>query len=96
MVRDSSVDAFMTVGPLDSKLTIDAILATARQRGEPTFLPIDVSEAIAAHHPLYESEEIPGSAFTSSPARPDDTVETVGVNHLLVAPKSYPKPRLLP
>jgi TRAP transporter TAXI family solute receptor len=88
MVRDSSVDAFMTVGPLDSKLTIDAILATARQRGEPTFLPIDVSEAIATRHPLYESEEIPGSAFTSSPARPDDTVETVGVNHLLVAPKS--------
>ena len=26
MVRDSSVDAFMTVGPLDSKLTIDAIV----------------------------------------------------------------------
>jgi TRAP transporter TAXI family solute receptor len=88
MVRDTSVDAFMTVAPLDSKLTIDAILATARQRGEPTFLPIDVSEAIAAHHQLYESEEIPGSAFTSSPARPDDTVETVGVNHLIVAPKS--------
>ena len=88
MVRDTSVDAFMTVAPLDGKLTIDAILATARLRGEPTFLPIDVSEAIAARHPLYESEEIPGSAFTSSPARPDDTVETVGVNHLIVAPKS--------
>jgi TRAP transporter TAXI family solute receptor len=88
MVRDTSVDAFMTVAPLDSKMTIDAIVATARLRGEPTFLPIDVSEAIAAHHPLYESEEIPGSAFTSSPARPDDTVETVGVNHLMVAPKS--------
>jgi hypothetical protein len=88
MVRDTSVDAFMTVAPLDGKLTIDAIVATARLRGEPTFLPIDVSEAIAARHPLYESEEIPGSAFTSSPARPDDTVETVGVNHLIVAPKS--------
>ena len=34
------------------------------------------------------SEEIPGSSFTSSPARPDDTVETIGVNHLIVAPKS--------
>jgi TRAP transporter TAXI family solute receptor len=88
MVRDASIDAFMTVAPLDAKMTIDAILATARVRGEPTFLPVDVSEAIAAHHPLYVSEEIPGSAFTSSPARPDDTVETVGVNHLIVAPKS--------
>jgi len=78
---------FMTVGPLDSTITSDAIIATARARGEPTFLPIDVSEAIASRHPVYESEEIPGSAFTSSPARPDDKVETVSVNHLIVAPK---------
>ncbi len=88
MVRDPAIDAFMTVGPLDSTITSDAIIATARARGEPTFLPIDVSEAIASRHPVYESEEIPGSAFTSSPARPDDKVETVSVNHLIVAPKS--------
>jgi hypothetical protein len=88
MVRDASVDAFMMVTPIGSKVTVDAISATARLRGEPVFLPIDVSEAIASRHPLYESEEIPGSAITSSPARPDDTVETVGVNHLIVAPKS--------
>jgi TRAP-type uncharacterized transport system substrate-binding protein len=88
MVRDPLIDAFMTVGPLDSKITADAISATARVRGEPTFLPIEVSEAIAQKHPLYESEEIPGSSFNSSPARPDDTVETVGVNHLIVAPKT--------
>jgi TRAP transporter TAXI family solute receptor len=88
MVKDASIDAFMTVGPLDSKITADAIITTARLRGEPAFLPIDVSEAIAHKHPLYEAEEIPGSSFTSSPARPDDTVDTVGVNHLIVAPKS--------
>ena len=88
MVRDPSIDAFMTVGPLDSKITSDAIAATARARGEPKFLPIDVSEAIAQRHPRYESEEIPGSSFSSSPARPDDTIETVGVNHLIVALKS--------
>jgi TRAP transporter TAXI family solute receptor len=88
MVKDASVDAFMIVGPLDSKITADAIAATARVRGEPLFLPIDVSEAIAARHPLYESQEIPGSSITTSPARPDDTVETVSVNHLIVAPKS--------
>jgi TRAP transporter TAXI family solute receptor len=88
MVRDPAIDAFMTVGPLDSKLTADAITATARLRGEPAFLPIDVSEALAHKHPLYASEEIVGSSFTTSPARPDDTVDTVGVNHLVVAPKS--------
>jgi TRAP transporter TAXI family solute receptor len=88
MVRDTSIDAFMTVGPADSKITSDAIADTARIRGEPVFLPIDVSEAIAARHPMYQSEEIPGSSFTSSPARPDDKVETVSVNHLIVAMKS--------
>jgi TRAP transporter TAXI family solute receptor len=88
MTRDPKIDAFMTVGPIDSKLTSDAIASTARYRGEPKFLPIDVSEAIAQRHPLYESEEIPGSSFSSSPARPDDTVETVAVNHLIVAPRS--------
>jgi TRAP transporter TAXI family solute receptor len=88
MVHDPLIDAFMTVGPVDSKITSEAIISTARVRGEPTFLPIDVSEAIASRHPLYESEEIPGSAFSSSPARPDDTLETVSVNHLIVAPIS--------
>ena len=88
MARDLSIDAFMTVGPLDSKITADAITTTARLRGEPTFIAIDVSEAIAHKHPLYEAEEIPGSSFTASPARPDDKVDTLGVNHLIVAPKS--------
>lgn len=88
MLRDPSIDAFMTVGPFGSRITAEAITSTARLRGEPTFLPVDVSEAIAHKHPLYESEEIPASSFTSSPARPDDKVETVGVNHLIVATKS--------
>jgi TRAP-type uncharacterized transport system substrate-binding protein len=88
MARDPTLDAFMAVGPLDSKITADAIAATATARGEPKFLPVDVSEAIAAKHPLYESEEIAGSIFSSSPARPEDKVETVSVNHLIIAPKS--------
>jgi len=88
MVRDPTIDAFMTVGPLDSKITSEAIISTARVRGEPTFLPVDVSEAIAQRHPLYESEEIPGGSFSSSPARPDDEIETIGVNHLIVAHKT--------
>jgi TRAP transporter TAXI family solute receptor len=88
MARDQTIDAFMTVGPLNSKITVDAINATATARGEPKFLPIEVSETIAKKHPAYESEEIPGSIFGSSPARPDDKVETVSVNHLIIAPKS--------
>ena len=88
MAKDQTIDAFMTVGPLNSKITVDAINATATARGEPKFLPIEVSETIAKKHPAYESEEIPGSIFGSSPARPDDKVETVSVNHLIIAPKA--------
>ena len=88
MARDPGIDAFMTVGPLNSKITADTISATAAAKGEPKFLPIEVSETIAKKHPIYESEEIPGSIFASSPARPDDKVETVSVNHLIIAPKA--------
>jgi ABC-type nitrate/sulfonate/bicarbonate transport system substrate-binding protein len=88
MARDQAVDAFMTVGPVDSKITADALAATARARGEPKFLPIDVSDAIALKHPLYESDEIPGSIFNSNPAWPEDKIDTISVNHLIVARKS--------
>ena len=88
MARDPSLDAFMAVGPLKSKITVDAIAATATARGEPKFLPIDVADTIAKKNPIYESEEIPGSIFSSSPARPEDKVDTVSVNHLIIAPKS--------
>ena len=86
MARDATLDAYMTVGPLESKITADAIAATATARGEPKFLPIEVSEAIAQRHPIYESEEIAGSIFSSSPARPEDKVETVSVNHVIIVP----------
>jgi len=88
MTRDPAIDAFMAVGPLDSKITTAAIAASATAKGEPKFLPVDVSEAIAQKHPLYESEEIAGSTFNSSPARPEDKIETVSVNHLIVARRS--------
>ena len=88
LARDPAVDAYMAVGPLDSKITTEAIALTAKARGEPKFLSIDVSEVIAQKHPLYESEEIPARTFSSSPPRPDDKVDTVSVNHLIIAPKS--------
>jgi hypothetical protein len=88
MARDPTLDAFMTVGPLDSNITSNAIAATARARGEPKFLAIDASEALALRHPRYESEEIPPSIFNANPAWPDDKVETISVSHLIVARKT--------
>ena len=91
LARDPTIEAYMAVGPLDSKITIEAITATAKSRGEPKFLGIDVSDSIAKKHPIYESEEIPGSTFSTSPARPDDKIDTVSVNHLIIARKAAPE-----
>jgi TRAP transporter TAXI family solute receptor len=88
MIADASLDAFAMVGAFDDRSIADGIAATARQRGEPKFLPVDVSEAIAERHPIYESEEIPIGTFSTSPQRPADKVETVAVNHLIIAPAS--------
>src|SRR5258707_4114784 len=87
LAHDPTIDAFMAVGPLDSKITTEALATAAAARGEPKFLPIEVSEAIAKKHPLYESEEIAGSIFSSSTARPQDKGERVSVNHLIIAPR---------
>ncbi len=86
MTQDTTLDAFMMVGALDDKVIASTIAATTRLRGEPKFLSVDVSDAIAERHPLYESEEIPAGAFAATPQRPDDKIDTIAVNHLIVAP----------
>jgi TRAP transporter TAXI family solute receptor len=86
--RNQKVDAFMAVGPIDSKITADAIAATTKSNSAVTFLPVDAAEIIARKHPVYESAEIAAGALGATPARPDDDVTTVGVNHLIVARKT--------
>ncbi|MGJ4943765.1 TAXI family TRAP transporter solute-binding subunit [Bradyrhizobium sp. HKCCYLS1011] len=88
MTADVTLDAFAMVGALNDKTIADALSTTARRRSEPKFLAVDVSEAIAERHPLYESEEIPPGAFGTTPQRPDDKIETVGINQLIIAPAS--------
>ena len=70
-VKDQKVDAFIAAGPVNSKITNDAIQASSRD-GTPTFLAIDSAEAIAQNFPMYEASEIPAGAFGGAPARPDD------------------------
>ncbi|WP_063680901.1 TAXI family TRAP transporter solute-binding subunit [Bradyrhizobium neotropicale] len=89
MTQDTTLDAFMMVGALDARVIADTIAATARLRGEPKFLGVDVSDAIAERHPLYESEEIPAGAFAASPQRPDDKIDTIAINHLIVSPSWF-------
>ena len=77
-IRGQKADAFLAVGPVNSKITADAITASARDgRGAPAFLAIDSADAIAQNHPVYEAADIPAGAFGGSPARPDDEVKTI-------------------
>ncbi len=87
LAQDTTLDAYLAVGPLDSKITTDAIAATSRSRGAPKFLPVEASEAIALKHPRYEAEEIPGRVFDAKLAWPEDKVDTVSVSHLILARK---------
>jgi TRAP transporter TAXI family solute receptor len=86
-VKNQKADAFLAAGPVNSKITTEAIAASVRDGGAPTFLAIDSAEAIATNHPVYEASEIPAGAFGGSPARPDDDVKTISFSHHIVARK---------
>ncbi len=86
-IRNQRADAYLAAGPVNSKITADAINASTRDGGTPTFLAIDSAEAIAQNHPMYEASEIPAGAFGGSPAKPDDEVKTISFSHHIVARK---------
>ena len=87
-IKDSNVDVIMSVGPVGSPITADAITAATLGKEPPTFLKIDASAAIAEREPAYESGEIKAGAFGGSPARPEENVETIEVHHYIVARRS--------
>ena len=84
-IRESTVDAIMSVGPVSSTITADVIAAATRGKDQPTYLAIGAAEAIAERNPVYESTEIKAGSFGGSPPRPEESVETIGVNHYIVA-----------
>ena len=86
-IRSQKADAYLAAGPVNSKITAEAIAASTRDGGTPTFLAIDSAEAIAQNHPMYEASEIPAAAFGGSPDRPDDEVKTISFSHHIVARK---------
>jgi TRAP transporter TAXI family solute receptor len=83
-VKTQKLDALVAAGPVNSKITADAIAASSRD-GAPTFLAIDSADAIAQNHPMYESAEIPAGAFGGSPDRPDLAIKTISFAHHVVA-----------
>ena len=86
-IRSQKADAYLAAGPVNSKITTEAIAASTRDGDTPTFLAIDSAEAIAQNHPMYEASEIPAGAFGGSPDRPEDEVKTISFSHHIVARK---------
>jgi len=86
-IKNQKADAYLAAGPVNSKITSDAIAASTHDGGTPTFLAIDTAEAIAQNHPNYEAADIPAGAFGGSPDRPDDEVKTISFSHHIVARK---------
>ena len=85
-IKNQKADAYLAVGPGGSKITIDAITASSREGGAPTFLAIDAAEAIAQNHPAYEASEIPAGSLGASD-RPEEEVKTISFSHHIVARK---------
>jgi TRAP transporter TAXI family solute receptor len=90
-IRTQKADVYLAAGPVNSKITADAIAASTRDGGPPKFLAIDSAEAIVQNHPNYEASEIPAGAFGGSPDRPDDEVKTISFSHHIVARKDLPE-----
>src|ERR1019366_448469 len=86
-IRGQKADAYLAAGPVNSKITADAIAASTHDGGTPTFLAIDSAEAIAQNHPMYEASEIPAGAFGGSPDKPEEAVKTISFSHHIVARK---------
>jgi TRAP transporter TAXI family solute receptor len=85
-IRNQKADVYLAAGPLNSKITADAIAASAKDGGAPTFLEIDRADAIAQNHPAYDAGEIPAGTFAAD--RPDEEVKTISFSHHIVARKS--------
>jgi TRAP transporter TAXI family solute receptor len=90
-IRNQKADAYLAAGPVNSKITTDAINASTRDGASPTFLAIDAAAAISQNYSAYEASEIPAGAFGGSPARPEDEVKTIGFSHHIVARKGLPE-----
>jgi len=87
-LRGVPVDAIVAIGPVAGPVIADAIAASTRGKSMPTLLKIGASEAIAAHHLVYEATEIKAGVLGGQSLLPEESVETISVKHYIVALKS--------
>jgi TRAP transporter TAXI family solute receptor len=84
-IKNEKLDAFLAVGPLNSKITAEAINLTTREGKDAVFLTLDIADAVAQKFPRYDSGEIPAGTFGAKPPRPADKIDTIVFSHHIVA-----------
>ena len=87
-IRNQRADAYIAAGPVKSKITTDAMMASSPEGGTPPLPAVDLAEAIAQNHPAYEASDIPAGSFGSVP---EEEVKTIGFAHHIVARKGLPE-----
>lgn len=85
-IRERRIDAVMVVAPPSGNLMNTAVQAVASaSKGEPVFVEVKESEAIAERKPVYESHEIVNGLFGRNPPRPKANFNTLAITYRLVA-----------
>ena len=81
-----AVSAVMAVAPLNTQAMKDVVTAaTMASGGEPVFVPVSESKAMAQRAPVFESMEIVRGSFGGAPPKPAEPFETLGVSVRLMA-----------
>jgi TRAP transporter TAXI family solute receptor len=84
-LRTRRVDAVLYVGTVAGRSVSDTVSAVAQAGdGSVVFLPIGEANVIAQRSPWFETAEIVRGTFGGMPARPTETVPTLGVSTRLV------------
>lgn len=88
-LADGSIDAVMAVGPPTERVQTGALKAvTEAGKGQPRFIPVEDTEAIAQRFPVMEPVLLVRGIYGGTPPRPAEEIETVAVAHRLVANKA--------
>jgi TRAP transporter TAXI family solute receptor len=76
-VRERKVQAVLVVGAPGASAIRDVIADIAREgRGEPTFLPVELTEAVSGRSARFDMTEVPRGAYGGSQPRPPEAIST--------------------
>lgn len=76
-VRERKAHAVLVVGAPGASAVREVIADIAREgRGEPTFLPVELTEAVSGRSARFDMTEVPRGAYGGSQPRPPEAIST--------------------